>query len=445
LAVTLSPTWSFDSSLTGAPDAGIPADQLHDLVLEPDGQVSLSGFFQAPPQLRINTPQGKAAADGAARRCMLWNGRMICADYPAAVNGKVTAIDLATGGTVWTFDLRSARPDFNALTQSLFMARMAVQGSDRLAALFEAYPKTSDPTKPTNCRLYFLVVLDASGALVTANQVNDPVLSVCNHPHPYGLGADSLGDLFISFSPTITSPAPLVPGSPTLVMSYTRDGIFRWKFTDSGLVGGELAVARGLLYPENSATAILTSSGQPAFALGELYGRAVITRLRTVVAPLTGGASLNGYESGTNTARWTHALSPGQLFGSDQVRLATWNTKKGPQTVALTFTRQAGKTQLHAIVARDGSEAFTCNVANINTRTEPQLFEVANGSLALMEGSDACGKCDPPFAGSSAAFHTLQLPYISIATTEPWIGTFGGAGHDHREEPASEPPVKPGQ
>ncbi|MBS1149424.1 MAG: putative lipoprotein, partial [Myxococcaceae bacterium] len=435
-ATTLTPNWNFDSLKADAGVGNVPP-QLHDLVLEPSGALSLSGFFHTAPQLRVNTPAAKEARLGAARRCMLWNGRMICADYPASVNGKVSAIDLATGELLWTFNLHTARPDFQALSSSLFMARMAVQGSDRMAALFEAYPRSSDATKPTNCRLYFLVVLDASGTLVTAQQVVDPVLSVCNHPHPYGFGADALGDLFVSFSPTITSPAPLVPGTPTVVMSYTRDGIFRWKFTDFSLVGGELAVSRGLLYPENSANAVLTSSGQPAFTLSEVFGRAVVSQLRTIVAPVTGGVSLNGYESGTNSARWKHHLEAGQSFGSDQVRLASWSTRKGPTTVALTFTRKNGQSQLRGIVARDGSEAFTCNVA-MSVRTEPQLFEVAEGSLALMEGSDACGKCDPPFAGSSAAFHTLELPYISPATQEPWVGTFGGAGHDHREETLNE-------
>jgi len=63
----------------------------------------------------------------------------------------------------------------------------------------------------------------------------------------------------------------------------------------------------------------------------------------------------------------------------------------------------------------------------------PQLVEVSDGSMSLMEGSDACGKCDPPFANSSAAFHSYQLPLIAPAL-EPWLGTFGGPGHDHREE-----------
>ena len=72
------------------------APQLHDLVLEPSGAVSLSGFFHSPPQLRANTPASKEAKLGNARRCMLWNGKMICADYPSSVNGKVSAIDLNT-------------------------------------------------------------------------------------------------------------------------------------------------------------------------------------------------------------------------------------------------------------------------------------------------------------------------------------------------------------
>jgi len=436
-ATVLSPDWFFDSSEADA-GSGV-APQLHDMMLEPTGALSLSGFFHVKPKLRVNTPAATEGKAGSARRCMLWNERMVCADYPSQVNGKVAMIDIATGETKWTFDLHSARPDFLALTSSLFMARMAVQGSDRLAALFEAYPRASG--QGTECRLYFLVVLDASGKLVTAQQLTDPVLSQCNHPHPYGFGADALGDLFVSFSPTISSPAPLVPGTPTVAMSFTRDGIFRWKFTDSTLVGGELAVAQGLLYPENGSTAVLTANGQPAFTLVEPFGRAVVSKTRTIVAPVVGGSQLRGYESGTNSPRWQHLLEPGQSFGSDQLRLATWSTRRGPTTVALTFTNKAGKTQLHGIVARDGREAFTCDVAMGVTRTEPLMFEVANGKLAVMDGTDACGKCDPPFAGSSAAFRTIVTPLLSTPFSEPWVGTFGGAGHDHREESGNDPAV----
>ena len=49
-----------------------------------------------------------------------------------------------------------------------------------------------------------------------------------------------------------------------------------------------------------------------------------------------------------------------------------------------------------------------------------------------VSGNPGCLKCDPPLAGSSAAFQTLDVPGLSIAA-EPWVGTFGGAGHDHQE------------
>ncbi|HEY0883288.1 MAG TPA: hypothetical protein VGD87_17250, partial [Archangium sp.] len=68
----------------------------------------------------------------------------------------------------------------------------------------------------------------------------------------------------------------------------------------------------------------------------------------------------------------------------------------------------------------------------------PQLFEVANGSLGIMNGAldglgnPGCSKCDPPLANSAGAFFSFSTPRLSIAE-EPWVGTFGGAGHDHRE------------
>lgn len=442
-ATPLSPAWSFDSQATEDPDAGLPAEQLHDFVAEPSGAISLSGFFFTSPRLRANT-EAPARVDGPVRRCMLWGNRYVCADYPAAINGKVSAIDLATGEPLWTFDLRKERPDFLMESSSIFMARMAVQGSDRLAALFEAYPRGASSGN-TNCRQYYLVVLDASGNLVMAQRVEDPVLEVCNHPHPYGFGADSAGNLFVSFSQTIASPAPLKPGSPTLVMTWTRDGIFRWKFVDHALVGGELAIATGLIYPENSALAVSTATGNPAFAIDAPFGRVVVSKSRSIPAPVKGAATLDGYEAGTPQKRWTHVLPAPLTFWSDQVRLAQWQTRAGPKTVALTFTEGAWGTakSLRAIDAENGQTAFSCPLTQ-SFRTEPQLFELSNGSLSLMEGSDACGKCDPPYAGSSAAFHTLKTPLLSIAR-EPWVGTFGGAGHDHREDVPPLPQVPPQQ
>jgi hypothetical protein len=430
-ATELTSSWDYDSLFSGDADGGV-VQQYHDFVLEPGGAMSLMGFFQAAPRLRANTPAAVDGVEGPSRRCELWNNRLICADYPAAVNGKISALNLATGATVWTFDVRVARPDFVNITQTIFMARMAVQGSDRLAALFEAYPRSQNPQATGNCRNYFLVVLNASGGLVSAQQVFDPILDVCNHPHPYGFAADSVGNLFISFSQTIGQPAPLVPGKNTTVMSFTRDGVFRWKFTDPHLVGGELAVATGLLYPENSSIAIMAATGQTAYTLSAPFGRLVVTGEHSVPAPNVGDSVLKGYEAGTATQRWTHTLSAGETFWSDQIRLAQWHVRDADRTVALTFTQALGKTYLKAIDTRDGSEAFTCPM-KLEGRSAPQLVEISEGAMALMEGSDACGKCDPPFANSSAAFHTYPLRLISPAL-EPWLGTFGGPEHDHREE-----------
>ena len=177
-----------------------------------------------------------------------------------------------------------------------------------------------------------------------------------------------------------------------------------------------------------------TATGNPAFAIDAPYGRVVVSRSRSIPAPVRGAATLDGYEAGTPQKRWTHVLPVPDVFWSDQVRLAQWSTRQGPRAVALTFTQGANGTRsLLALDADNGQEAFTCPVSFPGARTGPQLFEVSDGSLSLMDGSDACGKCDPPYAGSSAAFRSVRTPLLSIAQ-EPWVGTFGGAGHDHRED-----------
>jgi hypothetical protein len=441
--VPLDPAWTFDATTTGDPGQGIPPLELHDFVLEPSGAASLSGFFQASTILRANTANALTAPLGPSRRCIFWGNRLVCADYPAAPNGKVTAMDPATGVATWTFDLRSARPDFLMVTTTVFLARLAVQGPDRLAALYEAYPRGVTGADAQFCRTYFLVVLNATGGLVMAQQLSDPLLAQCNHPHPYGVASDAVGNLYIAFSPTTSQSAPLVPGSPTLLMSYTHDGLFRWKLTDTTLVGGELAVARGLLYPENGSVVLYATSGLPAVALPTEVGRAVVADARFVPAPKDGAKSLTGYEAGLTAIRWTHTLKGNWRFWGEQLRLAEWTTARGPRTVALTFVidETAGEQPvyaLHAIDVMTGAEAFLCPL-NLAPRTVPQLLEVANGSLTFMEGAldaagnPACQKCDPPFAGSSAVFRTFSWPGLRQAR-EPWGGTFGGADHDHHED-----------
>jgi hypothetical protein len=224
----------------------------------------------------------------------------------------------------------NARPDFAKLTEpgNLFMARLAVLGSDRIAALFEAFPKGAGSA--TSCRRYFLAVLDAAGKLVSATQLSDPMLELCNHPHPYGVASDSVGNIFIMFSSTKSASAPLIPEAPSLLMSYSRDGVFRWKRKENALVGGELAVARGVLYPENCGFAFLASTGAP-FSLPNgpasgLFGRVVMSSDRLIPSPIIGSTRLYGYELANGQPRWTYTLPGGDNFASDQIRLASWNT-----------------------------------------------------------------------------------------------------------------------
>jgi hypothetical protein len=439
-ATALTPRWTFDAATV---DGGADPPQLHDFVMEPAGAMTLGGFFQAPMVLRANTLSPIQAPQGASRRCILWGARLVCADYPQAPNGRVTALDLSTGSAVWTYDVRTQRPDFVALSNQIFLARLVVQGSDRMAALFEAYPQSANQGASTQCRRYFLVTLDATGQAVHGQRVMDPLLDECNHPHPYGVASDSVGNLFIAFSPTASQQAPLKPDKPTLLLSYTRDGVFRWKRTEESMVGGELAVARGLLYPENGSLALKGGTGETAFALPQLLGRVVISQERFIPAPVQGMSSLAGYEAGVNSLRWTHALPAGMNFWSDQIRLAQWTIASGARrTVALTFVSDGANPlapiAIRAVHVTDGSEAFTCPLL-LSSRTTAQLFEMADGSLGLMEGAKdgndapACGKCDPPFAGSSAVFRQYLMPGLSVPE-EPWLGTFGGPSHDHREE-----------
>src|SRR5439155_17771451 len=99
-----------------------------------------------------------------------------------------------TGGNLRSFDFNSARPDLASRAEPghVFMARLAVLGTDRLAALFESFPLGTGTA--TQCRRYFLAVLDAAGKQVSATELADPMLAACNHPHPYGVASDSVGN-----------------------------------------------------------------------------------------------------------------------------------------------------------------------------------------------------------------------------------------------------------
>ncbi|MBZ4417616.1 tenascin-X [Myxococcus sp. RHSTA-1-4] len=430
-AAPLATDWTYDASFEG--------QTLHDMLVGPEGDVTLSGFYGFP--LLDAAGQAPVRSREPGRRCMLWNDRLLCMDLPE--DGTVSLLERSTGVPRWTFTLAEARPDFAQKTLTLFLARLAVMAPDRLAALFEAYP--AGQNRDTLCRMYFLVVLDAFGRMVSTQELTDPLLSECNHPHPFGLASDTRGDLYISFARTTNVGAPLVPGSPTLLMAFSSDGVPRWKQTQD-FRAGELAVANGLLLPEYGTQALSTGDGSPTASIPQAFGRVVATREvavpsapGTTVNPGGGGATpaatqLKGFGLPALGPVWTYSLREGQSLTTKELRLATWPAGPGlpGETVALTTAVGSDNTQLLvAVRARDGSEAFQCPLA-YSPRTVTQLMELAPGAMLMMDGATTCGECDPPFAYSQARFMRFPMPGL-LPAREPWPGTFGGPGHGHHE------------
>lgn len=439
--IALAPDWTFDAATEGL--------VLHDFVVGPTGDITLAGFFghvvidaagPAPVRSTLET-----------RRCMLWNERLLCMDVPRS--GQVSLMERTTGTPRWTFDFPAELPDLFRRTTSVFMARLAVMAPDRLAALFEGYPAGSGGG--TNCRMYFLVVLDANGRRVSAMELSDPLLSLCEHPHPFGLASDTAGDLYVTFSPTLNAGAPLEPGAPTLLLAFSSDGVERWRRTES-FRGGELAVVRGLLVPERGPTAFRTADGTPVGNFGAAGpGRAVATSELLVASPDNATVNpplaapplstrLEAYSLAGLGPSWRYTLPLGWSFTSKEIRLAEWPARPGqaPETLVLGFAEDARGSALVGVRARDGQEAFRCELASA-PRGIPQLVEVGPGSLVVMDGAETCGECDPPFAYSQARFQRFPIPRLTSANV-PWPGTFGGPGHDHHEDPVYAAPAARG-
>lgn len=429
---------------TEFPDTGHEFD-FHDFVLEPSGEISLLGWF-ARPILRYNPARPHVFAREQTRRCILWNGRLVCLDYGFPRYGVVAMIDAGTGAEQWRFDLIRTRPDFaaQALPGGLFLARIAVLGSDRFAVLFEGYPR--GVTLPSNCRVYFLVILDPGGKMIHARKLDDPFLEGCDHPHPHGFSSDVQGNLYIAFANS-QGPAPLQPASPTQFVSYTRNGALRWS-RQLPVRGGEIAVAKGKLYAEQARQVLDAATGEIS-GEGVVWGRAVLSDDTVVQAPpplgLGRGTALNAYDSRTLRPRWTHLLPAPQQFNSYELRLAEWKPRaEAPRDwVALAFATwgAAGEsTELLALRLQDGKVAFRCELPELTGRG-PDLFELDHGALAMVEGNQTCGRCDPPFADSRGTFRVYQAPGLFVPSV-PWPGTFGGPAHHGQELPAFRPPVR---
>lgn len=447
--IPMAPEWSWDAA------AQTVAPELHDFVLEPGGRISLSGWFETPV-LRANTPE-KLSPPGYSRRCILWNDRVVCLDYPWRFDqggsvqwrqGTVAMLELDTASLLWLYDLPRERPDFVRQTENfstLFLARVAVLASDRFAILFEGYPLgTNNPNNPAACRNYFLVLLDARGRMVSADKLEDPFLTRCDHPHPFGFSSDVDGSLYIHFSPSLPGSAPLTPVGPGLLMSFTREGQLRWK-REEPWVGGEIAVAQGVLYPERGNAALDSATGARRSSI-PFIGRAVASADRLVTGPeLAGGQwRLSGLDSQL-APRWSSSLPAGDAFTSSEIRLARWQPRAEdiPETVALGFGLLQGTSSLLAVRALDGRQVFSCPLEPA-FRGLPNQFEVEDGHLALMSGAQTCGQCDPPYAHSSAMFSLFRVPTL-FPTLAPWPGTFAGPSHDGHEKVLYPPPPPQGR
>ena len=429
-ATPLASNWSLDSATVGE----FPL-YLHDFILEPTGELSLMGFF-ARPIIRVNGAV-PVPLQASARRCIEWNGQLVCVDYRVnGVDGSVVTIDPATGTPNWVFTLADVRPDIRQDSDTLFLARIAAMGTDRIAALYESYPRNSGAG--TQCRNYHLVILDAGGGMVAAQKLQDPLLSHCNHPHPYGMAADADGNLYMSFSPSSMGNAPLMPQWPALILSTTRDGVERWRTTRIE-TGGELAVANGRVFAEGSSFPLDAATGEEIPHVDpqqrERLGRIVSDGAGYVTSPLInllGGGSIHGYDwMGRRTWTWTVPMTD-QLL-TRELRAITWHPRElaRKETAVTTFVTRAGELSMVALRMSDGEELWSCPV-DAPFATAPQLFEIARGSFAAMGNATTCGDCDPPFANSNALFATFPAQGIEPANVR-WPGTFGGPGHDHQE------------
>jgi outer membrane protein assembly factor BamB len=425
---SLKSSWSWDSFGDGT----APKD-LHDFVLERDGDMALMGFF-SQPIVNANS-LSPLELPATARRCIGWNGQLACADYrEGGGDGRVALIDTNTGSTSWLFNLKTARPDLNAASDALFLARVASLGSDRLAAIYESYPKDSGDF--TQLRRYYLVILDAAGGMVSAQKIDDPLLEAENHPHPYGVVSDITGNLYVSFSPTLNDGAPLLPDQPALFLSYTRDGVLRWKrqYTQTG---GELAVARGKVFPENSQFPLDAATGQALIPSRnepmEELGRIVATSSHYVTSPEPWRRNQLRAYTYDGAAAWRYTLPSGD-FSTSEIRAVQWTPQRpgaSSELAVLAFAQDANQRSLVAVRAHDGQELWSCPVA---MSLPAQLFETTIDGLAVMSSATTCGECDPPFADSSALFSYFEVPGFSPAPV-PWPGTFGGSDHDHLENP----------
>ncbi len=424
--ISLTAGWSFDGRL---PDGG-PGGAWSDVLLTAKDDVVLSSYFVSAPVLKANRPV-PVTLRANARRCIVWRAWLVCADLPGA---GVSASDLETGAEVWAYT--SVRDDVWQLSQpgiDTFLARMLVLGPQRLGVLFESRTVTASGAD-TLCRRYSYVVLDEQGHKQAAAFLEDPVFSVCAHPHSFGAAADTAGNAYFGFDFSGTT-NPASHGTCAILdcvlLSLSPAGAVRWK--THRYVGGELAVANGALYSGAVNSVVSTANGErlptrgsPAFwsfGRGVVWGNAEAwpNQFDTLVLRDRAASISLSYPSTPNI----------------EAHAAWWSGADGSANrVALVIRNaSAGTPVLTGVSLDDPTKQFECELADTSGVS---LFELGKTGMVVMSqtvalGLNDCASCDPRFAQTRNRFQWFDLPTLRAAPAN-WAGPYGGAAHSHQEQ-----------
>lgn len=426
-ATPVEPIWSLGDAL---PDGGFPPEMWSDLIADRDGRFHLSSYFMSPPRLdaRNITPVNLGQL---ARRCVTWLGWLVCGDLPGLASSPVSALDQISGTIVWSFTGALQQiAEFQGPRVEFFTARLAVLNEQELLVLYESRTMTEEGRDP-RCRVFAMIVLDRAGQALRSRFISDPIFGgICNHQHSYGVAVDAQSNIYLGFSPSSTdNPATTMVG--TTIFSFSSSLQPRWRVHDANLLGGELAVADGLLFQENATEVRLTSTGASVATLAARFGGGVIgdgvalqldLPSRTIEARSTGG---------THPVAWNYTLR-----GSPERQplvTAKWGSPWGPREVALAFTNDQGQVMLEAIELMTGATAFECPIAVSET---PISAAVTASGIGLMFGvtpaADACPNCDPRYARTRNRFAIIPVQQLSPSDA-PWSATWGNEGHTHHE------------
>lgn len=421
---SLQLSWTAGAQL---PDGGEPNELWSDLFADADGQLTLSSYFLSPPRLGADG-SGPLDVSGSARRCIGWRQWVICGDLSSQGGGTVSALDPRSGLIAWQYAAAGAQvPELVVPNSQFFLARLAVLDENALLVLYERRVFAADGSDPL-CRSFALVVLDASGHPLRSAFLSDPIFDTCNHPHPYGVATDEVGDIFLAFTPSTTN-SPAHSERNTTIFSFTPSLALRWRVFVEGLEGGELSVGQGVLLHEYSLAARSTADGHELGASPRRFGLGVIGSGRFVSAGQT-----NVLVAGDPLAiSWTAPLTGHHAGGP--LALASQQTPWGPREVVLVPTTTDGGVLLEGVELDTGAHVFACPLP---VRDEPRLLVMTPGALGTMSNTrglsvDAplCGDCDPKWAETRNDFARIVTPGLSPSTLGVWSGAWGDPRHQH--------------